>query len=157
MVPELTMKGWSSAPATPMTGSSFPSGHPVEVRAGGPEARGRVETFTVTGFELAGGRVRAVETTEDASPARRWSRRRRLSPEVAKLAGVELPNEASPARDPLHRALKPFLTPLVSVLDSGLYFSQSMRGEIVGGMGSAGARESEPGLRLRFLSASRAH
>ena len=30
--------------------------------------------------------------------------------------------------------LKPFLRPMVSVLDSGLYFSQSLRGEVVGGI-----------------------
>jgi sarcosine oxidase subunit beta len=30
--------------------------------------------------------------------------------------------------------LKPFLRPMVSVLETGLYFSQSLRGEVVGGV-----------------------
>ncbi len=49
--------------------------------------------------------------------------------------------------------LKPFLGPLVSMLGTGLYFSQSMRGEIVGGMGDP---SEPPGLNqsssLRFLA-----
>ena len=57
------------------------------------------------------------------------------SPEVATLAGVKLPNEPHRHEILSTEPLKPFLGPLVSVLDSGLYFSQSMRGEIVGGMG----------------------
>jgi sarcosine oxidase subunit beta len=48
---------------------------------------------------------------------------------------VHLPNEPHRHEICSSEPLKPFLGPLVSVLDSGLYFSQSMRGEIVGGMG----------------------
>jgi sarcosine oxidase subunit beta len=92
------------------------------------------------------------------------------SPEVAALLGVELPNW--PARHEIlsTEALKPFLTPMVSVLESGLYFSQSLRGELVGGITLP--EEPEPdqdeperdrqgrqrprvrlGSRLRFLEA----
>jgi sarcosine oxidase subunit beta len=49
--------------------------------------------------------------------------------------------------------VKPWLGPLVSALGTGLYFSQSQRGEIVGGMGDP----AEPagiahGSTLRFLA-----
>ncbi len=56
------------------------------------------------------------------------------SPAVARLAGVSLPDW--PARHEIlsTEALKPFLKPMVSVLETGLYFSQSLRGEIVGGI-----------------------
>jgi sarcosine oxidase subunit beta len=56
------------------------------------------------------------------------------SPAVARLLGLELPNW--PVRHEIlsTEPLKPFLKPMVSVLDSGLYFSQSLRGEIVGGI-----------------------
>jgi glycine/D-amino acid oxidase-like deaminating enzyme len=53
------------------------------------------------------------------------------SKEVAALAGVALPNR--PTRHEIHvtEPLKPWLGPLVSLLGSGLYFSQSLRGEVV--------------------------
>lgn len=84
------------------------------------------------------------------------------SPRVAALLGVTLPNW--PARHEIlsTEPLKPFLTPLVSVLDSGLYVSQSLRGELVGGItlpeeprGADGGRPREIrlGSRLRFLEA----
>ena len=56
------------------------------------------------------------------------------SPEVARLVGVELPNQPHRHEILSTEPLKPFLTPMVSVLSSGLYFSQSMRGEIVSGI-----------------------
>jgi sarcosine oxidase subunit beta len=56
------------------------------------------------------------------------------SPEVARMAGVALPDW--PVRHEIlsTEPLKPFLKPMVSVLETGLYFSQSLRGEIVGGV-----------------------
>ncbi len=115
----------------------------------------RVETFTtVTGFEISGGRVRAVQTDRGrigcdtvVVAAGAWS------PEVAQLAGVQLPNEPHRHEILSTEPLKPFLNPLVSVLDSGLYFSQSMRGEIVGGMGDPREPSALNRARtLRFLS-----
>jgi sarcosine oxidase subunit beta len=49
--------------------------------------------------------------------------------------------------------LKPFLGPLVADLGSGLYFSQSTRGEIVGGIGDAKTPEgASQASSLRFLA-----
>jgi sarcosine oxidase, subunit beta len=115
----------------------------------------KVETFTqVTGFEISNGRIHKVKTDRGdiacetvVLAAGAWS------PEVAALAQVKLPNEPHRHEICSTEPLKPFLGPLVSVLDSGLYFSQSMRGEIVGGMGDA----KEPhgmnlGSTVRFLA-----
>jgi sarcosine oxidase subunit beta len=75
------------------------------------------------------------------------------SPAVARLAGVELPDWPERHEIMSTEPLKPFLRPMVSVLESGLYFSQSLRGEIVGGITLPGPRDSEIrlGSRLRFL------
>jgi len=66
---------------------------------------------------------------------------------------VQLPNVPYRHEIVSSEPLKPFLGPLVSMLGTGLYFSQSMRGEIVGGMGDP---DEEPGLNqtssLRFLA-----
>jgi len=56
------------------------------------------------------------------------------SPEIARMLDVELPNHPHRHEICSTEPLKPWLRPLVADLDSGLYFSQSMRGEIVGGI-----------------------
>ena len=156
IVPELHDEGRGArAPTTPTTASSFPGRSCGATRRAAQKRGVQVETFTtVTGFEISGGRVRAVKTDRGdiacetvVLAAGAWS------PEVAKLAGVKLPNEPHRHEILCTEPLKPFLGPLVSVLDSGLYFSQSMRGEIVGGMGDP----REPaglnmGSTLRFLA-----
>jgi sarcosine oxidase subunit beta len=76
------------------------------------------------------------------------------SPEVARLIGVELPNRPHRHEILSSEPLKPFLTPMVSLLSSGLYFSQSMRGEIVTGITVPGDDDGRVrlGSRLKFLS-----
>jgi sarcosine oxidase subunit beta len=119
------------------------------------EAGAQVLTFSrVTGFEAAGKRLVAVETDRGriacevvVNAAGAWSK------EVAALAGVALPNRPTRHEILVTEPSKPWLDPLVSVLGSGLYFSQSQRGEIVGGMGDPAEREGlEMGSTLRFLA-----
>ncbi|MGI0132984.1 MAG: NAD(P)/FAD-dependent oxidoreductase [Thermoplasmata archaeon] len=56
------------------------------------------------------------------------------SAELSERAGLSVPN--SPTRHEIlaTEALKPFLDPMVVRVSDGLYFSQTMRGEIVGGL-----------------------
>jgi len=115
----------------------------------------RIETFTeVTGFEISDHRIRKVRTDRGEIrcdtvilAAGAWS------PEVARLASVDLPNQPKRHEILSTEPLKPFVGPLVTVLDTGLYFSQSMRGEVVGGIGDP---QERPGLKMgstfRFLS-----
>ena len=65
------------------------------------------------------------------------------SGKVAKLVGLTLPTW--PARHEIFstEGLKPFLKPMVSLMDTGLYASQSMRGEIVGGITHQGPRDAQ--------------
>jgi sarcosine oxidase, subunit beta len=124
--------------------------------AGGAERHGaRVRTFTrVTGFETAGTKVTAVRTDRGrvacdvvVVAAGAWSK------SVAALAGVSLPNRPTRHEILVTEPLKPWLGPLVSVLGNGLYFSQSQRGEIVGGMGDPAEPEGlVQGSTLRFLA-----
>jgi sarcosine oxidase subunit beta len=115
----------------------------------------RVATFTrVTGFEAGNGRIVAVRTDRGrvacdtvVVAAGAWSK------EVAALAGVALPNRPTRHEILVTEPLKPWLGPLVSVLGNGLYFSQSLRGEIVGGMGDPVEPEGVvQGSTLRFLA-----
>ncbi|HXK17367.1 MAG TPA: FAD-binding oxidoreductase, partial [Polyangiaceae bacterium] len=76
-----------------------------------------------------------------------------FSPELARSVGLELPTKPHRHEICASEPLKPFLGPLVADLGSGLYFSQSTRGEIVGGIGNpktpAGASQASS---VRFLA-----
>ncbi|MFH1843791.1 MAG: FAD-binding oxidoreductase [bacterium] len=89
----------------------------------------------VTNIRCANGRVQTVVTDrgEIATPlvvncAGPWARA------VAALVGVDLPNRQERHEIMVSESLKPFLEPMVISLTDGIYFSQSMRGEIVGGI-----------------------
>ncbi|MGA8891985.1 MAG: FAD-dependent oxidoreductase [Anaeromyxobacteraceae bacterium] len=155
VVPELDRSRFTAASWNPDDGVVFPWPF-LWGYAAAAEARGAVvRTFTpVTGLEITDGLVRAVETPAGrircdtvVNACGAWS------PEVARLAGVSLPNRPTRHEILVSGPLKPWLGPLVSALGTGLYFSQSQRGEIVGGMGDP----AEPagishGSSLRFLA-----
>ncbi len=114
-----------------------------------------VHTFCrVLAVETSGGKVTGVQTERghvrtpivvNACGA--------FSPELAATVGVELPTKPHRHEICASEPLKPFLGPLVADLESGLYFSQSTRGEIVGGIGNA---QVPPGpsqaSSMRFLA-----
>ena len=157
VVPELDTDGIVAAAYNPDDGVVFPWpfvwGFAQAARKLGVE----VETFRdVVGFDVVGKRIDAVVTrklgtdggTIAASAAEQGTgpleriRTHRVvnaagawSPEIAKLLGVELPNKPHRHEICSTEPLKPWLRPLVADLTDGLYFSQSTRGEIVGGVG----------------------
>ncbi len=78
------------------------------------------------------------------------------SPRLAQMAGGALPDH--PVRHEIlsTEPLKPFLKPMVSVIESGLYVSQSLRGELVGGLSMPEEQNPQSeirlGARLAFLT-----
>src|SRR5579871_5775265 len=132
---------WGYARAAQRRGVVLRTGTPVTAI----ERRGDDFLLTTPAGTLTAGRV--------VCAAGAWS------PKVARLAGVALPDW--PIRHEIlsTEPLKPFLKPMVSVLESGLYFSQSLRGEIVGGLSmpepasDGGAHEIHLGSSLAFLQA----
>ena len=133
IVPELNLDGIVGASYNPSDGILFPWpflwGYARQAAAYG------VRIFTQTpvgGLEPMAGGGYIVHTPRGAVRARRvvnatgaWS------PKLAALIGVQVPTW--PIRHEIcsSEPLKPFLRPMVSELASGLYCSQSMRGEIV--------------------------
>jgi sarcosine oxidase subunit beta len=98
-------------------------------RLGSTTAHGAAPpSFTEVSRRAAGERI-TVECDELVCCAGAWS------PELAKMVGLELPNHPHRHEICSTEPLKPWLGPLVSDLTDGLYFSQSARGEIVGGIG----------------------
>lgn len=107
----------------------------------------------VLDVETAGRRIAGVVTSRGriAAPklvvcAGAWS------PEITRMVGVDLPSRPHRHEICSTEPLKPFLRPLVGDLADGLYFSQSMRGEIVGGIANAQVPPGiDQGSSLRFL------
>ncbi len=153
VVPELDLTGVLGAAFNPSDGILFPWpflwGYAQRAAAMGV----RIYTSTaVRGIEREAGGY-AVASAAGTVRARRvivavgaWS------PEVARMVGVEVPTY--PIRHEIcsSEPLKPFLGPMVSELKSGLYFSQSMRGEIVGGVSLPPQITYSTASTLRFLT-----
>jgi len=136
IVPQLDISGIVAAAFNPNDGVVFPWpfvwGYADGARKHGVE----IATHTrVTGFRTEGAKIRGVltdrgeiRTSTVVNAAGAWS------PGIARMLGVELPNKPHRHEICSTEPLKPWLGPLVADLTNGLYFSQSTRGEIVGGV-----------------------
>lgn len=155
IVPELSTEGVVAASYNPDDGVVFPWpfvwGYAEQARKLGVD----IATFTnVLGFRTRGARIDAVVTDRGeirthkvVNAAGAWS------PEIARMLGVELPNRPHRHEICSTEPLKPWLGPLVADLSNGLYFSQSMRGEIVGGISNEDVPEGlDMGSSHKFLA-----
>lgn len=142
IVPELATDGIVAATYNPDDGVVFPWPFVWGFAQAAEKLGVEISTFTeVTGFSSHGTTIEAVHVrTEDGqnhtirtnkvvNAAGAWS------PQIARMLGVELPNKPHRHEICSTEPLKPWLKPLVADLTNGLYFSQSTRGEIVGGIG----------------------
>ena len=155
IVPELNVHSLVAACYNPKDGVVFPWPFLWGYANAASELGVSIHTYTkVTGIDVLGPHAFVVHTSKGKIRCERiinaagaWS------PAVAKLVGIELPNHPHRHEILATESLKPFLKPLVSVLSSGLYFSQSMRGEIVGGITVPDVDDGQVhmGSRLRFL------
>jgi sarcosine oxidase, subunit beta len=106
-----------------------------DVRARGVEVALGTE---VLGIETRDGHVAAVSTSHGrietgtvVNAAGGWSS------DVTRRAGLSSPNTTTRHEILATEPMKPFLDPMVVRASDGLYFSQTMRGEIVGGVSVA--------------------
>ena len=103
------------------------------------------------GVEVRNGRVAGVLTSKGpvgtptvVNAAGGWSG------DFSRRSGLEVPNVATRHEILATESTKPFLDPMVVRVSDGLYFSQSMRGEIIGGIsltrrpGTAAGQGSSP-------------
>lgn len=141
IVPELSLDGIVAASFSPDDGVVFPWPFVWGFAQAAVKLGAEVSTFTeVVGFDTEGSKITGVRVRKEGkehhirtstvvNACGAWS------PEIAKLLGVELPNKPHRHEICSTEPLKPWLKPLVADLENGLYFSQSTRGEIVGGIG----------------------
>jgi sarcosine oxidase, subunit beta len=155
IVPQLEPRGVLAASFNPDDAVVFPWpfvwGYAEGARALGVD----IHTFcNVTAVETTRGKVSGVLTERGrvAAPLV-LNACGAFSPALARSVGVELPTRPHRHEICASEPLKPFLGPLVAELGSGLYFSQSTRGEIVGGIGNAKTPEgASQASSIRFLA-----
>jgi sarcosine oxidase subunit beta len=149
VVPELEVAGVIAASYNPDDGVVFPWpfvwGYAQAARKLGVEV---ADWHEVVGFEATGARIDGVRVRRSGPPGRASDETVTIkthrvvnaagawSPIVARMLGVALPNKPRRHEICSTEPLKPWLKPLVADLSDGLYFSQSTRGEIVGGIGN---------------------
>ncbi len=148
IVPELSLSGLVAASYNPDDGVVFPWPFVWGFAQAATRMGVEISTFTeLSAIEARGPRIEGVRVREVDTRGAPVSGERRIathkivnaagawSPSVAAMLGVSLPN--TPHRHEIcsTEPLKPWLKPLVADLGDGLYFSQSTRGEIVGGIG----------------------
>jgi sarcosine oxidase subunit beta len=138
VVPELSAEGVVAASYNPDDAVVFPWPF-VWGYAEGARALGvRIRTFArAIGIETEGRRVAALVTDKGSIKTRIIvNAAGALSPEIAVMVGLDLPTHPHRHEICSTEPLKPWLKPLVADLSNGLYFSQSTRGELVGGIGN---------------------
>src|SRR5262245_5663708 len=143
IVPELSVDGVVAASYNPEDGVVFPWPFVWGYAHGAQKLGVSICPFTeVTALRTHGRRITSVVTSRGEIKTHRvvnaagaWA------PEVARLVGVELPNHPHRHEICSTEPLKLWLKPLVADLSNGLYFSQSMRGEIVGGISNPNVPE----------------
>jgi sarcosine oxidase, subunit beta len=154
IVPELDASRFVAASWNPDDGVVFPWPFVWGYARACEQLGVALHTHTeVTALETEGGRIRGVVTSRGRIATERvlvcagaWS------PEITRMVGVELPSRPHRHEICSSEPLKPFLRPLVGDLADGLYFSQSMRGEIVGGISNEKVPGGvDQGSSLRFL------
>jgi sarcosine oxidase subunit beta len=155
IVPELDPDGIVAAAWNPEDGVVFPWPFVWGYADGAARLGVDIATFTeVVGFETRGRAIEGVVTSKGTiKTARVVNAAGAWSPEIARMLGVELPNRPHRHEICSTEPLKPWLGPLVADLSNGLYFSQSMRGEIVGGVSNADVpRGLDQGSSHKFLA-----
>lgn len=154
IVPELDVSRFVAASWNPEDGVVFPWPFVWGYARACEKLGVSLHTHTeVRELETTSGRVSGVVTSRGRIATEKvlvcagaWS------PEITRMVGVELPSHPHRHEICSSEPLKPFLRPLVGDLADGLYFSQSMRGEIVGGIANANVPEGlDQRSSMRFL------
>jgi len=136
-VPDLNIAKLKGATFCPKDGTAYPFavvwGYARACHRAGVKIyiRSRVkkilsEDGKVLGVDTNRGRISSPVVVNCAGP---WARN------LAAQVGVTLPNHQERHEIMVSESLKPFLDPMVISITNGIYFSQSLRGEIVGGIG----------------------
>lgn len=154
IVPGLDASGVVGGAFNPTDGTLFPwpvvHGLAEHVRSHGVHI---LLNADVRGFQRQGSRITAVETSRGTfQPEHVVLAAGAHSPDVARRLGIEIPTRPQRHEILVTESLKPFLDPMLVDLSNGLYASQAMRGEVVGGIGHPHIEGHSQGSSLDFAT-----
>ncbi len=148
IVPELNIDRVKAATFNDTDGTIYPftvvNGYAKAVREMGIEIQEHTEVLDI---EREGKEIQSVKTDEGeiktdtiVNAAGGWSH------EIAEMLDVDLPNRPYRHEIMVTEPYAPFLDPMVISFHHGIYFNQSMHGNIVGGIGNP---DEKPGMNNR--------
>jgi sarcosine oxidase subunit beta len=162
LVPGINLDGVLGAAYCPTDGVCYPYavlwGYGEAARRLGVDIRTHTE---VTGVDVLDGGTYSVTTANGSYNAPMiLNVAGARTKDIAALLGIDIPTKPHRHEIAVTDALKPFLDPVVISLKKGFYFSQSLRGEIVGGIGddnepSSYSTKSSIDFLFRYASALR--
>jgi len=162
LVPGINLDGVLGAAYCPTDGVCYPYavlwGYGEAARRLGVDIRTHTE---VTGIDVLDDGTYSVTTANGSYNAPRiLNVAGARTKDIAALIGIDIPTKPHRHEIAVTDALKPFLDPVVISLKKGFYFSQSLRGEIVGGIGddnepSSYSTKSSIDFLFRYASALR--
>jgi sarcosine oxidase subunit beta len=160
-VPGLNLEGVIGAAFCPTDGTAYP----YAVLWGYAEAARRLgaKVYVHTPVESVAredGTYRVIANGTTFEAPRLLNTAGAFTREVAAMLGVSVPTKPVKHEIAVTEPLKAFLDPMVISVKYGFYFSQSLRGEIVGGVGlddepSSHSQASSPEFLLKYARALR--
>ncbi len=156
--PDINTDAFSIAAYFPDGGVIFPWPVVWGLAKGCRDLGVEIRDYTPVTVKTSGGRVEGVMANGEfvkvdyvINAAGAWS------VEISKQAGVKLENRIFKEEICVTESLKPYLNPYILDTSSGIYLSQSMRGEIVGGItGKEGALNTKSSIDFLIKYAKRA-
>ncbi|MDP8255819.1 MAG: FAD-binding oxidoreductase [Candidatus Alcyoniella australis] len=136
--PELQVNGFRAGAFNQTDGSMFPFpvlwGYARNIERLGGQVRIHCDVveFDFEGDKITAVRVNGPDGEERIECERVINAAGAWSPQIGALAGVELPNKAEKHEIIVCEPVEPFMGPATIPMDSGLYCSQMVRGEVVG-------------------------
>jgi len=161
-VPGINLEGVRGGAYCPTDGTAYPYavlwGYGEAAKRHGVEIQVRTEVTSVSqigenGFEV-------VTTHDTFHTPRVINVAGARTKGIAAMLGIEIPTEPHRHEIAVTESLKTFLEPMIISVTKGYYFSQSLRGEIVGGIGDdhdepTYSTASSPDFLFRYAAALR--
>jgi sarcosine oxidase subunit beta len=161
-VPGINLDGVIGAAYCPTDGTAYPYavlwGYAEAARRRGAEIQVKTEVLSVS--QRDDGRFEVVTSKDTFRTPRIINVAGAQTKNIAAMLGIDIRTEPHRREIAATESLKSFLEPMIISITKGYYFNQSLRGEIVGGIGddnepSTYSTASSPDFLFRYASALR--